>query len=340
MKILVPASSELNLKFLFYLMQITHINTDSHKRYWIGIYSKEKIYLPPHNEQLRIVAKIEELFSELDKGVESLKQAREQLKVYRQALLKHAFEGKLTEQWRKENAEKLETAEQLLERIKHEREARYQHQLEEWKVAIEYWKKNGQVEPKPSKPSKLVSFSIHSVEDHQNLPKLPKGWICLQLSDAIERIQIGPFGSLLHKQDYVHNGTPLINPSHIKDMAINPDDSLTVSEKKLAELNKYRVSKNDIIVGRRGEMGRCAVIKEREDGWLCGTGSLFIRLLKIFNADFYCYILSSKRIKNYLSDSSIGTTMQNLNRFFAEFRGKMGCERYFSVILSLIEPPC
>jgi len=74
--------------------------------------------LPPLNEQHRIVAKIEELFSELDKGVESLKQAREQLKVYRQALLKHAFEGKLTEQWRKENADKLETAEQLLERIK------------------------------------------------------------------------------------------------------------------------------------------------------------------------------------------------------------------------------
>src|SRR5699024_5277387 len=59
--------------------------------------------IPPPDEQARIVAKIEELFSELDSGIASLKTAQEQLKIYRQALLKHAFEGKLTEQWRKDN---------------------------------------------------------------------------------------------------------------------------------------------------------------------------------------------------------------------------------------------
>ena len=58
------------------------------------------------NEQHRIVSKIEELFSELDKGVESLEKAREQLKVYRQAVLKHAFEGNLTAKWREENQDK------------------------------------------------------------------------------------------------------------------------------------------------------------------------------------------------------------------------------------------
>jgi type I restriction enzyme S subunit len=62
------------------------------------------LQIPPLNEQHRIVAKIETLFSELDKGIESFKTAREQLKIYRQALLKHAFSGKLTEQWRKNNA--------------------------------------------------------------------------------------------------------------------------------------------------------------------------------------------------------------------------------------------
>lgn len=62
--------------------------------------SEQTIPVPPEDEQRRIVSKIEELFSELDKGVESLKTAREQLKVYRQAVLKHAFEGKLTAGWR------------------------------------------------------------------------------------------------------------------------------------------------------------------------------------------------------------------------------------------------
>ena len=81
----------------------------------------QPLWLPPTDEQHCIVAKIEELFSELDKGIESLKTARAQLNVYRQAVLKHAFEGKLTAQWREQNKEKLETPKQLLARIKRQR---------------------------------------------------------------------------------------------------------------------------------------------------------------------------------------------------------------------------
>ena len=76
------------------------------------ISKRVKLPLAPQNEQIRIVAKVEELFSELDKGVESLKAARAKLNIYRQAVLKHAFEGKLTAQWREENKDKLETPEQ------------------------------------------------------------------------------------------------------------------------------------------------------------------------------------------------------------------------------------
>ena len=76
-----------------------------------------EISIPPLDEQKRIVAKIEILFSELDKGIESLKTARQQLKAYRQTVLKYAFEGKLTEQWRQQNLDKLESPEQLLARI-------------------------------------------------------------------------------------------------------------------------------------------------------------------------------------------------------------------------------
>ena len=79
-----------------------------------GILRDWPLSLPPLNEQHRIVAKIETLFSEMDKGIESLKIAREQLKVYRQAVLKNAFEGKLTSQWREQNKDKLATARQLL----------------------------------------------------------------------------------------------------------------------------------------------------------------------------------------------------------------------------------
>ena len=110
------------------------------------------VLVAPTAEQHRIVAKIEELFSELDKGIESLKTARAQLKVYRQALLKHAFEGKLTAQWREENKDKLEKPERLLARIKQEREARYELQRKEWAAAVKKWEESGGLERKPSSP--------------------------------------------------------------------------------------------------------------------------------------------------------------------------------------------
>lgn len=108
--------------------------------------------LAPVNEQKRIVAKIEQLFSELDNGITALKTAREQLKIYRQAVLKHAFEGKLTAKWREKNADKLKSPEQLLAHIQQERESRYQHQLNDWKIAIKAWESDGKEGKKPGKP--------------------------------------------------------------------------------------------------------------------------------------------------------------------------------------------
>lgn len=103
MKILVPTSNLVNIRYVYYFMETLSLNVDTHKRYWISVGAKVPIPVPPHTEQQRIVAKIEELFSELDKGIETLKKAQQQLKVYRQAVLKYAFEGKLTCSDLKEN---------------------------------------------------------------------------------------------------------------------------------------------------------------------------------------------------------------------------------------------
>lgn len=149
-----------------------------------GILKDWPISLPPINEQHRTVAKIEELFSELDKGIESLKTARDQLKVYRQAVLKHAFEGKLTAQWREENRDKLETAHQLLARIRKEREAHYQQQVEEWKTTVKAREAEGEPsKKKPSRPKKPPELTP-IISDH--LPALPAGWLWLHVSDVLE----------------------------------------------------------------------------------------------------------------------------------------------------------
>ena len=91
MKILTANTDLVLPKFIFYRMQIIEFDHSTHKRYWIQQYSKIKVKIPSLSEQEKIVAKIEELFSKLDNGVETLKKTKQQLAVYRQAVLKEAF---------------------------------------------------------------------------------------------------------------------------------------------------------------------------------------------------------------------------------------------------------
>ena len=142
-------------------------------------FSKLPVPLPPTSEQHRIVTKIEELFSELDKGIENLKTARAQLKVYRQALLKHAFEGKLTAQWRAENQDKLETAAALQKRIQQERAQRYQQQLTDWQTNV----KQGSLVQRAGKPKAPKPLPPLTAKELAELPELPEGWVYSYLSD-------------------------------------------------------------------------------------------------------------------------------------------------------------
>ena len=134
------------------------------------------VFVAPTAEQRRIVDKIEELFFELDKGDESLKAARAQLITYRQAVLKHAFEGKLTAQWREENKDKLDTPEQLLARIKLERAVRNERQLQEWREAVKEWEGDGKGGRKPRKPRDSKPLAKLNEISHPNLPQLPESW--------------------------------------------------------------------------------------------------------------------------------------------------------------------
>lgn len=240
MKILTADKKQALTKFLYYMMQTIQCKHDTHKRYWIQTYSKIKVPIPSIFEQERIVAKIEELSSEVDKGVEMLRKAKAQLKVYRQAVLKDAFEGRYLDKCR------------------------------------------------------------------SNLKKQP-------LETIVDCIRIGPFGTMLHVSDYICGGIPIINPKHIKNQRINPDVKVTVSDQKAEELQSYKLKENDIVLGRRGEMGRSFPVDASNVGWICGTGSMILRLRKENVAKFYSLILSSQDVVHYLEENCTGTTMKNLN---------------------------
>jgi type I restriction enzyme S subunit len=135
----------------------------------------------------------------------------------------------------------------------------------------------------------------------------------IPLEAIVGTIRIGPFGSVLHKEDYIAGGIPVINPKHITNQQIAPEGKVTISEEKALELAAYRLKTGDIIMGRRGEMGRSAPITEKENGWLCGTGSLIIRLQEGYIAAFYSQIIASHSSVQYLEENCVGSTMKNLN---------------------------
>jgi type I restriction enzyme S subunit len=147
----------------------------------------------------------------------------------------------------------------------------------------------------------------------------PKGWITSSLKKCTNRVQIGPFGSLLHRDDYVSGGIPIVNPTHIRAGVIVPDPSQSVTASKKAELSLYRLCQGDVVMGRRGEMGRCAVVGADEDGFICGTGSLFIRPdTKEATAPYLDAVLSSATTCRWLERASLGATLPNLNRAIIE----------------------
>ncbi len=140
-----------------------------------------------------------------------------------------------------------------------------------------------------------------------------KGWVETTLSRATDGIFTGPFGSLLHKSDYVANGIPLVNPAHITEVGIEPDMRKTVSKSTALRLKSYIMSKGDIVIGRRGEMGRCALVTDVEDGWLCGTGSFFIKPSSRCDTRYLVRFLRSESCKARLEKIAGGAVMPNLS---------------------------
>lgn len=127
-------------------------------------------------------------------------------------------------------------------------------------------------------------------------------------------LKTGPFGSALHKADYVTGGVPVVNPMHISNGRIVPGERARVGQDDLQRLVEFRLLPGDVVLGRRGEMGRCAVVGLREAGWLCGTGSLILRPRGALEPRYLQRFLSSPAVVRRLEGKSVGSTMVNLNQ--------------------------
>lgn len=145
------------------------------------------------------------------------------------------------------------------------------------------------------------------------LGEVPAHWKITQLKFCTHEMQTGPFGSQLHSEDYVNDGIPLINPAHLIEGRIIPDPEISVDEATWMRLKRHALAKGEIIFARRGELGRCAVVREENENWLCGTGSLKAKLNDRLDANFAYQLVTSKGVVSELKLESKGSTMENLN---------------------------
>lgn len=146
----------------------------------------------------------------------------------------------------------------------------------------------------------------------------PTTWEVTTLGKVCEEgggdIQTGPFGSQLHASDYVNDGIPSVMPVNIGDSRILTDGICRITEADAQRLSRYRLRAGDIVYSRRGDVERLALVRDKEDGWLCGTGCLRARFGKNkVNPLYASYYLGHPSVRQWVVQHAIGATMPNLN---------------------------
>jgi len=217
------------------------------------------IPLPPLPEQRRIVVKIEELFTKLDAGVSALKKTQAQLKRYRQAVLRYALNGKLTEDWRISHKDEIEPATGLLEHIE-----------EECKKMV-----------------KRKSKKLSPVEA-KDLDGLPEGWIWTKLEQIAEKIVDGTHFT----PKYVASGVPFISIKDIRGGKISFEDCKYISEDEhKALIKRCNPEYNDILITKSGTIGRTAVVKTNKSFSLFVSVALIKPFKDYLESDFITLML-------------------------------------------------
>lgn len=268
-------------KYLYYVTKFVakKIEDRGYARHYQYL-RKESVFVAPAPEQRAIVAKIEELFSELDSGIDSLKKARKQLEVYKQAVLKAAFEGKLTKEWRKENNYSIK----YLEKIKED--------INEFNL-----NKKGQ-----DIPRRLPTVSF------DELPEIPFGWLWVEAHKVCQSVRDGTHDT----PKYEKTGIPLVTSKNLKDGDIDLENVSYISISDHREISKRsKVEEKDILFGMIGTIGSPVIVKEDNIFSIKNVG-LFKKNEKLIKSRYLYYYLSSWFSKKIMSDKELirGTTQK------------------------------
>ena len=287
--------------------------------------TESAIALPPLAEQHRIVAKVDELMALCDRLEQEQTDSLEAHQTLVETLLRT-----LTD------APNAEAAQQAWTRIAQHFDTLFttEHSIDQLKQTILQLAVMGKLVPQDPNDEPAIVLLEKIAEEKARLVKegkikkqkkppeitqeempfeLPEGWEWARFSEYAVDIGTGPFGSMIHRSDYVENGVPLINPSHMIDDQIVPDAKVSVSKEMAKKLETYALAKGDIVMARRGEVGRIALVAQHEAGWLCGTGSFVLRFSEHVFRDYLKLVFRCDFVRRYLAGEAVGTTMVNLN---------------------------
>lgn len=177
----------------------------------------------------------------------------------------------------------------------------------------------GEVSPLAPASSPSAAGSSATPLCEEILGPIPSDWEYVQLGEVCRRnggeIQTGPFGSQLHAADYVLEGIPSIMPQNIGDNRIDTDGIARITNTDAKRLSRYLVRSGDIVYSRRGDVEKRALIRQNEDGWLCGTGCLRIRFgnKKSVIPEYASFYLGHPSVRSWIVRHAQGATMPNLN---------------------------
>jgi len=298
-KSLIPAQGIFNEYIYYYLKSAKHIAEEkaggtTFKELSGKAFSQLPVPIAPLNEQYRIVNQIEKFLSDFDKGVEYFKTTQEQLRVYRQSVLKAAFEGKLTEEWRKAHAAQLETTDQLLERIQQERENLYQQQLNDWEEAIKAWEENGNQGKTPKRPQQLKHMPELSEKSLSMLPPLPEGWTWTCSGNLFQFVTSGSRGWAKY---YSNEGAIFVRITNLNfdslELDLAPEKIQYVQPPSNQEGMRTYVEEGDFLFSITGYLGMFAIAPVLEEAYVNQHIAL-ARPLPGFNKKFIGYYITSR----------------------------------------------
>ena len=261
------------------------------------------IYPTSKETQQAIVNKIESLFDEIDEGIGRLKTAAQQIQQYRQSLLKNAFNGELTKEWRSKHADTLPSENELLAQIQTAREQHHAQQLSDWQIAVSQWEQNGKEGKKPSKPKALTQ----AVKFEENFADLPRGWGMVKLETLSRKITDGEH----FRPPVQEEGVYFLSAKDIRENGISLDEPLFIDQ-ATAEKARRRCDpeKGDIVIVSRGAtVGRMCLVNIDEIFCLLGS-VILIKPLDFINNVYLNFAMQSPKINQEMVGLSGSTAQQ------------------------------